>query len=910
VDGFARFVVKRAPWLLAGIAAVTLLALSAVLDLRSGEARLGIDPSVNSLLPEEDESRRFYDYVRRVFGSDETLVIALSHPESIFSAGNLRRVQRITERIEEMEGIHHAVSIANALNLRSAEGDLVIEPFLEVIPDDPGALEALREQALGNPLFAGNLISWDTKSAAVIVTLLDLPESEFLERELGRELLQIAREEAGTLEVLLTGSLHVKAEMSRTLLSDLNRILPLTLLVAALIAFLSFRSLRAVAVPITTILVALIWTLGLVSASGYELNLVTIVVPPLILVIGFAYAIHVVSAYYEAAHGDGVVEEGGIVAAALRQVLLPTFLTGATTAAGFLSLTTSPLGAIKQFGVFSTIGVLATMLAAVTLAPALLQVLPAPRTHGTKRKRGRIDDLLIRLADFDIRNRATIIAAGGIVAGIALLAMTRIEVSTDFITSFPVNSAVRRDFERINQLFAGSGTVNVVLQTDYRDAFKEPVNLRRVRELQEWLVAQPEIGSTTSLVDYLMLINRGFHDGDPAFLSIPESKRLITQLLFFAANDEIESFADSGYRTLNVLTRTNVVDSGDMVALADRIEDHLASLPQHIQGRVTGNTVLVARTIDEIAWGQALSLLSAFVIIFVILALLFTSARVGAIALIPNALPVIAYFGILGLSGVYLNTTTGLVACLVLGIAVDDTIHYLSHFNSEARRLADERKGVIGALRHVGRPITYTSIALCLGFLVLVTAQMRSQVEFGVLAAVTLAFAWLVDVTFTPALAARMRIVTLWEVMALDLGEAPQRSIPVFRGLSATQARIAALMTSIRTYPQGHRLMRMGEEGDALYIVIDGVLAATAPGEKGPVQLSTAKRGDVVGEVGLIQGKRSADVEALTDVRLIRLTSRNLDRLKRRYPRTGAQIYENLSRILADRLVRATERLR
>jgi CRP-like cAMP-binding protein len=353
-----------------------------------------------------------------------------------------------------------------------------------------------------------------------------------------------------------------------------------------------------------------------------------------------------------------------------------------------------------------------------------------------------------------------------------------------------------------------------------------------------------------------------------------------------------------------VLVRSQAVDSEDIAQLADRVEARFTQLPEHLQATVTGNTVLVARTIDDIAIGQALSLSTAFIIIYLILAILFTSFRVGFIALLPNALPVVVYFGTLGFTGVTLNVTTGLVACLVLGIAVDDTIHYLARFNALAKRSADEER-----LRQVGRPVTYTTTALCIGFLVLTSSNLNNLIEFGALASFTLMVAWVVDVTVTPALAARLRIVSLWDVLTLDMGEDPEQAIGIFHGLSKTQARIAALATSIRSFPEGHRIITEGEEAKEMFVVIDGTLEASIPGSDGPVTLRQHERGDVIGEVGLFHGRRTANVDALTDVRLVRLTPENLDRLRRRHPRIQAQILMNLGNILAERLATLTQRM-
>jgi len=206
--------------------------------------------------------------------------------------------------------------------------------------------------------------------------------------------------------------------------------------------------------------------------------------------------------------------------------------------------------------------------------------------------------------------------------------------------------------------------------------------------------------------------------------------------------------------------------------------------------------------------------------------------------------------------------------------------------------------------------MTYTSIGLCLGFLVLVLTNLRPFIHFGALSSLTLFVAWLLDVTLTPALCSRMRIVNLWDILTLDLGPDFQHTIPLFAGLRGSQARTVALMTSLRTYPKGHSLMRRGESGDDMYVVIDGELAVSIDREGGRHHLAHLGRGDVVGEVALFSNRRSADVEVSSDARLMRLDRESLDRLRARFPRIGAVVFRNLAEILAGRVGSTTERLR
>ena len=886
--------------------AITALALSRIVDFGTGEVHLHLDPSIDRLLPQEDEGKKFYDHVRNVFGSDETLLIALIS-EDVFTTDVLESVVRITERIEEIDGVHHVVSLSTALNIRSSDEDLEIEPFLTQIPEDPEGLMRIRREALENPIYSGNLVSADGRATALFVYFVDMPEREFAARGIDAAIARIAEEERGRAEVRITGQPHIKVATSQQLLADLRRTIPLVLACGTILTFVFFRTLRGGLAAVLTVSMSMLWTFGFIAWTGRGLNLVTTIVPPLILTIGFAYAVHIISAYYEALRGE---EEGPAMYRGLRHVALAVLLTGLTTMVGFLSLMVSPMSAVREFGFFSVVGIASAVIVSMTFTPAFLHALGVPKRRPEPPDVKWFNRGARRLARFDLERRRVVLAAGVLIAIAAVFGITRLQVTSNMIGNFREDSPIRRDFAAINQSLQGSNPFYVVVETEYRDAFTEPVNLRHLQELQAWLREQPEIGGTTSLVDYVRLINRGFHENDPAYLTIPENQNLTAQLLMFGSNREIRNFVDSGYRTANILVRSKAIDSVTILRLIDRIKTRLAQLPDHLHARVTGNTVLLTRTMDDIARAQVSSLALAFVVIYGILAILFTSFRVGLIALIPNALPVVVFFGMMGLSGVHLTVTTSLIACIVLGIAVDDSIHYLTRFNADSRRLASETEGTISALRSVLRPVTITTVVVCFGFLTLTFSELRNQVQFGALASATLAFAWLLDITLTPALCARLGIVSLWDVVTLDLGPDAQTAIPLFRGLTRAQARIVALVASLHASPTGQRILTAGEPGDDMYVVIDGELVATVQRQDQRVELGRLRRGDTFGEVALFHGKRTADVDAITDVRLLQLSRASLERLGRRYPRIALKVTRNLSEILADRLASGTQRIR
>jgi len=909
-----EFPIRHPIWILIITLLVSGFFISRIVDPTTGERNLRIDPSFDALLPDDAAERVYYDWVKDEFGDDQSLIIALVL-DDVFTLDNLHMIQRISDLLEDAQGVDYVTSLATADHIGNEDESVETRPFLEPTPETEADAERIRAAVHGNPVYAGNLISPDSRATAFIVYVDDTPEPIFSGENLDLRMLDIVDEASGEAEVFISGTAHMRAANSRVLTADLSFMAPIVVVLMAIIAFVSFRSPRGVLVPLSAILLSTLWTLGLMAWTDVPINLVTTIIPVLLLTVGFAYSVHVVEDYYKALGRDPTEIEaaGGPASWALHHVTLPVALTCLTTVAGFLSLTISQFPAVREFGLISIFGVASTTLLTLTLSPALLQLLGPPKRKRTnvtaKAAEHPFDAWVSRVGNFCIGHRRETLVVASVIGGLTLWGVYQIKIDTHLITNFSPEHPVRVHFEAINDILEGARPFSVVLQSEDDEAFLDPANLRALDELTDWLAAQPEIGGATSFADYVKLLSRAFNEDDPEFLRIPDDANLIKQYLLFGETDELEDYVASNFQNALIRVRSKCESTREIADLVERIEIRLAELPDDIQAGVTGNTVVLAQSIDAIASGQIQSLSIAAVFIFIILAILFSSARMGFIGLIPNILPVLLFFGLLGLTGVPLSAVTGLIACVVLGIAVDDTIHLMTRFNIEARERADEKEGALIALNSVARAVTITTVGLCLGFLVFTLGDLRNQAEFGVLAALVLAFAWLIDITFTPALCSGLHIVTLWDALTYDLGEDPQESIPIFAGLSKAQARIAALVTSVVKLPAGTSVYRVGESGDSLCVVIDGELKVSLKTtDGGSVEFERARRGDVVGEVGLYHGKRTADVETLTDARFLRLDVDNLERLGKRYPRIGAQVLWNLSRVMADRLANATDR--
>jgi hypothetical protein len=333
-------------------------------------------------------------------------------------------------------------------------------------------------------------------------------------------------------------------------------------------------------------------------------------------------------------------------------------------------------------------------------------------------------------------------------------------------------------------------------------------------------------------------------------------------------------------------------------------KDHF---PPEVNVRPTGSLILLNEATEDIVWGQITSLGFALVVIFVVLSLMFLSAKVGLLSLLPNLLAILVLFGAMGWTGVTLNLGTSIIASIAIGIAVEDAIRYLARLSAEIQATHDQDLAIFQTVSTVGKPIIYASTALGLGFLTLLFSNFVPIQKFGILTAITIAAAFVNDLVLLPALLATTRIITLWDVLYLKLGKDPHKTIGLFEGLRPSQAKIVTLMGEVKAFPHGQAIVRQGDLGHEMFVLIGGRAEVRVNSTGHFRVIRELKRGDVFGEMGLIRHhERTADVIAAEDVEVLVVNERFLDRMQRRYPRIGAKIFLNIAKVLSDRLEQET----
>ena len=378
-------------------------------------------------------------------------------------------------------------------------------------------------------------------------------------------------------------------------------------------------------------------------------------------------------------------------------------------------------------------------------------------------------------------------------------------------------------------------------------------------------------------------------------------------------------FMNPEFSKANILLRTHLSSSSECLDLERLVKAWAAeNLPRDIQVELTGFSLVMAHSAHLITRGQIESLSIALAVVFLIMFGLFLSIKVGGIAMLPNFFPIIICFGMLGWLDMELSMATSLIAGIAIGLAVDDTIHYLFRYNREFKKDLDKEKALRRTLDHVGRPVIFTSLTISLGFAVLLFSNFQPTSAFGLMMIVTILSALVGDLFILPAAMQHVELVTLWDLLRLKLGRDPQEGIPLFTGLSRSQVHYVIMAGALRKLEAGQYLFRKGAASDSMYALISGkmeVLDDPEASGDGPELgqnrlIARVNTGDVVGEMGLVRScQRTASVRASTPVELLEVNRSMIKRLTWLYPPTAQRFFFNLMSILCDRLEKTTEAL-
>ncbi len=753
---------------LAALAAITLIAAAMLVRFDPPGFTIDIDPASEPLIGRDDPNLPVYRGAVRDFGNDDLYVIAMHVEDDVFTRENLETIERLTQQIQRLPGIAEVESLAWAQSVRYDERrDLVeVARLMDGVPRDAAGLVELRERALADPLHRKTLISEDARTTAINITFQPMTDGEFVDLDLDGRIEALVSQAGGPDRTFyIAGRPHVRAQAYHQMVSDIAALVPIAVVIAAAMLWLMSGSLRAALLPFVACLTATLWVFGAMGALQVDLNLITLVLGPMMICIGSVYGVHIVARYQVIGEKAGNARDAALEC--LRYSCPPVLIAGFTTCIGFAALLLTDTPATNELGALSILGVASVTLLSLTGIPAALVLLPGrlgaaperrtPTSEGTRASAWfgvAIDRVLQAVASTAIGRPGMVVSLWVALAIAALAAVPRIVIDTDVISFFVKDSPVRTDFAAVNDLLTGVVPIYVLVSGREEASFRDPATLRAIEALQQSLSGVAGVSQVLTSVDLIRRAHRAMMDDDPEYERIPETRAGVAEATFILPKAKLRRFSTSNHSRGNLVVRTGQSGSAAVRALEERIDEVLdrTSLPEGFTTDVTGNAILINGSADGIAGNQAMQVGFATGTIFLLICGVFRSLRLGLISMVPNIIPVLLFFGLLGLGIAPLSIPTSLIGCIAMGIAVDDTMHFLVAYRARRSVGATPEAAARECILQVGRPIVMTSIMLVVGFLVILASGFATLQEFGYLTAFTMALCLTTDLILLPAL--------------------------------------------------------------------------------------------------------------------------------------------------------------
>lgn len=764
--GFTAFLLRRR-FAVLGLLLLVTAGFAAVLP------RAVIATNFSELFFSKDAA--FDSYLRRTHDmtNDHGLFVGLEEAEPLAPAA-LARLQRAVDAIAALKEVRRVSSLLDAGTLRDDGTDLTYPKFADEARAHPERAAALTQAMAADPMWARTVISADGRHTALIVEILpDESRKAEAETELVAAI-HAALAQAGypPEAVHVGGTSAVTAEMFNQVYKNLTRVFPLVVVVLFGVGFLMFRQVWPVVITMLVAFIAVIWTSGFALLLDPKVNLFMSIVPIIILVISFSDVIHLCSAYLlELGTGksktEAILATGGDVGAAC-------LFTSVTTFIGFASLAFVPSPVMRQFGLVLGFGVAATLLIALTLVPVIFALMAEPpRPKRATLERSDLTAKFLGLAERVSLGRPwTVLLTSLLVLAVSAAGLRGLTVDASMLTRLSENNPVRRDAAYFGEHFAGTATLSIFVEAQGGDDLLAPANLRAVAAFQDRVKALPEVNQAVSIVDLIRATHKAMREPDDT-AELPGARDVTSGYLMLAdlaGQGGFERSLSPDKRTLQIVLRLGVSSFRDTFALGEAVRRLGGELlPENVTAEPAGLLFFMGRWLDELVEGQKRGLLFSFFSIALVMMLGLRSLRNGALSMLPNLLPLLVLGGYVGWTHDRADSDMMIVAMIAIGIAVDDTIHYMMRFRIESRRTADVIAAARETFHFAGRAIVITTVILVAGFVPLVISDYYTFFMFGTLLPLTLVAALLADLFVTPALTALGWIRYPREAVATEL---------------------------------------------------------------------------------------------------------------------------------------------
>jgi hydrophobe/amphiphile efflux-3 (HAE3) family protein len=710
--------------------------------------RIRANPDIANLIPQDARVTRLLQKYGAQSSDTDFLIIIAEAPD-IFSLPKLTALDRAYRAIETIPTVSAGVTPFSFITFAKSGTRLAFAALSggQAAPATEEALETFKRKIASDPLARNLVISADGTSLCAIFPVK-------IQDDYGEVLASVERiidPVKPGMDIRIAGALPYNRAVLTHLSTDLPIFLAVSLAIILISYYLSFRTLRSLILPVLVVVLGTVWTIGAMQILGFKITVIQIMTPPLVLILGSAYSIHVLNQYYRESRTSGTDKHW--IVDSVGHINTTIFLASSTTVFGFASLLTASLRQLREFGIATSIGIAFCAVLALFFLPAALSLLSPPTAVQRNRVlEGFITRHMGRLADTIMRMRFLVLGAALAILVAFVFSLGGVRYETDFTRYFRSTEKAVEDNRRLVEKFGGFVTLNYSLAAPQGAAgyFLDPAVLREISRFEDRLAADADIPYVSSFSTYVKAMNAAMTGN----AEVPETRPLILLLSrYFGAlagtpmgKNVTGVFLNKDFSRYTVVVRVfdsknnNIAFESQIRKIIGRIQSTAReTLPAGLTGEFWGPTISILYLSDVLTWNQISSILSSAVLVFLISALVFRSAKLGLLVLAPLASGIMLTFIVMAVFSIPLDVVTITFASIAIGIGVDNAIHLAIQYRRQRKIYPlDAEKTIEHTLKIGGRPMLLTTLSIVAALLVFVFSSFRPVLYFGILISVSL----------------------------------------------------------------------------------------------------------------------------------------------------------------------------
>jgi predicted RND superfamily exporter protein len=716
-----------------------------------------------NIVPRDDEDNLIYQNFKKQFGEDGNVMVIGFEDEKLYKVKNFALFQDYIQKLTLLPGINEVISLANFKRLRkdNTKGQFVLDPIFTQKVQYQKELDSLLKKAFEVQFYKGLIFNEKSNATLVAIYLNKAYLNSIKRKELVKNILILSEdfEENTGIKPRFAGLPYVRYIMISAFQDEFKLLLVLSALVTCFIIFIFFRSLSSVVFTILVVAITIIWTSGITAIFGYKISILTGMLPALIVVISIPAVVYMFNKYHQ--EYRKTKNKVKSVSRIIQKIGFVTFMTNANTAVGFFVLVFTDISLIQEFGMIAGIMSCATFIITLIVIPGLLMYLPAPTEkqmmHLDKKTLGYINNKVAKIVQY---HRPAVYVTTIIVTAISIYGITKIQQIGYMVDDMPEKSTVISDLKFFEKNFNGIMPLEILIDLGKKKSVYNLKNLNKIEEFEQYLQKEVLVSPPLSILSIIKSATQAFYNDTPENYRIPtNSEKNFIMKYFSGKNNDlniIRSFVDTNAQVVRISLKVADIGTQQMnqflnVKLKSKIKEYFGDTDYKVD--VTGSSVLFLKGNQFLLNDLTESMIYAFVLISLMMALMFTDLKMIIISIIPNFIPLLMTAGVMGLFAIRMKISTAVIFSISFGITIDTTIHYLSKFKQEIGNPENSvLDAVILSLKESGVSMIYTSIVLILGFGIFIFSDFGGTVALGMLTCLTLIFALLTNLILLPAL--------------------------------------------------------------------------------------------------------------------------------------------------------------